>query len=172
MAYAIKGFNTAIASGDLLHDGNEHLTRHVGNAVRKTLRLRDEDGQPLWTIYKERPESPHKIDGAMAAILSWEARTDAVAAGAGGHAGEDPGPGIAGRDRRGESRNRAHHHHAFHAEIQHARLLRDQLAERGIDERRAGRDGRGHDRDQRLAHGAVGAVTAATGAGWRTARRR
>jgi phage terminase large subunit-like protein len=83
MAYAIKGFNTAIASGELLHDGNEHLTRHVGNAVRKTLRLRDEDGQPLWTIYKERPESPHKIDGAMAAILSWEARTDAVASGAG-----------------------------------------------------------------------------------------
>ncbi len=83
VAYAIKGFNTAIASGELLHDGNEHLTRHVGNAVRKTLRLRDEDGQPLWTIYKERPESPHKIDGAMAAILSWEARTDAVAAGAG-----------------------------------------------------------------------------------------
>jgi phage terminase large subunit-like protein len=83
MAYAIKGFNTAIASGELLHDGNEHLTRHVGNAVRKTLRLRDEEGVPLWTIYKERPESPHKIDGAMAAILSWEARTDAVASGAG-----------------------------------------------------------------------------------------
>lgn len=83
VAYAIKGFDSAIASGELLHDGNEHLTRHVGNAVRKTLRLRDEEGVPLWTIYKERPESPHKIDGAMAAILSWEARTDAVAAGAG-----------------------------------------------------------------------------------------
>ncbi len=83
VAYAIKGFNSAIASGELLHDGNEHLTRHVGNAVRKTLRLRDEEGVPLWVIYKERPDSPHKIDGAMAAILSWEARTDAVAAGAG-----------------------------------------------------------------------------------------
>lgn len=83
MAYAIRGFANAIAAGDLLHDGNEHLRRHVGNAVRKELRQRDEEGKPLWTIYKERSDSPHKIDAAMAAILSWEARSDAVAAGAG-----------------------------------------------------------------------------------------
>ncbi len=81
VAYAIKSFSTAIAGGELLHDGNEHFRRHVGNAVRKYLKLRDEDGQPLWTIYKERPDSPHKIDAAMAAILSWEARSDALAAG-------------------------------------------------------------------------------------------
>lgn len=35
----------------------------------------------MWTIYKEQQESPHKIDGAMAAILSWEARCDALTAG-------------------------------------------------------------------------------------------
>jgi phage terminase large subunit-like protein len=83
MAYAIKAFDTAITSGDLLHDGNPHLARHIGNAVRRILRLRDEDGKPLWTIYKERTDSPHKIDAAMAAILSWEARGDALAAGVG-----------------------------------------------------------------------------------------
>jgi phage terminase large subunit-like protein len=83
MAYAIKSFESAIASGELLHDGNEHLTRHIGNAVRKVLTLRDEEGRPLWTIYKERPDSPHKIDAAMAAIISWEARGDALTAGAG-----------------------------------------------------------------------------------------
>lgn len=83
MAYAIRGFVTAIAAGELLHDGNQHLQRHIGNAVRKTLRQRDEEGKPLWTIYKERSDSPHKIDAAMAAILSWEARSDAVAAGVG-----------------------------------------------------------------------------------------
>lgn len=82
-AYAIKGFNTAITSGELLHSGDSGLQRHIGNAVRKYLLLRDEDGQPLWTIYKERPDSPHKIDEAMAAILSWEARSDALAAGVG-----------------------------------------------------------------------------------------
>jgi hypothetical protein len=37
----------------------------------------------LWTIYKERSDSPHKIDAAMAAILSWEARCDALASGVG-----------------------------------------------------------------------------------------
>jgi phage terminase large subunit-like protein len=81
MAYAIKAFETAIQSGELLHDGNPHLQRHMGNAVRKMLKMRDDQGKPLWTIYKERPDSPHKIDAAMAAILSWEARGDGLAAG-------------------------------------------------------------------------------------------
>lgn len=83
MAYAIKAYETAITAGELLHDGNPHLKRHIGNAVRKILNMRDEEGHPLWTIYKERPDSPHKIDAAMAAILSWEARADALAAGQG-----------------------------------------------------------------------------------------
>jgi len=83
MAYAIKAFDTAITSGDLLHDGNPHLARHIGNAVRRILKLRDEEGKQLFTIYKERSDSPHKIDAAMAAILSWEARGDALAAGVG-----------------------------------------------------------------------------------------
>lgn len=83
MAYAIRGWNGAVAAGDVLHDGNPHLTRHVGNAVRKILNLRDEEGNHLWTIYKERSDSPHKIDAAMSAVLSWEARTDAITAGVG-----------------------------------------------------------------------------------------
>lgn len=83
MAYAIKQFNTAVASGDLLHDGSADYQRHIGNAVRKILRIKDEDGKPLWTIYKERSDSPHKIDAAMAGILSWEARNDALTAGVG-----------------------------------------------------------------------------------------
>lgn len=84
MAYAIKGFANAIMSGELTHDGNPHYARHVGNACRHPLTLRDESGIPLWTIYKERPDSPHKIDLAMAGVLSWEARNDAIAAGVGG----------------------------------------------------------------------------------------
>jgi phage terminase large subunit-like protein len=83
MAYAIRSFHNAIASGDISHDGSPHLARHIGNAVRRILPMRDETGQQLWTIYKERPDSPHKIDAAMAAILSWEARNDALAAGVG-----------------------------------------------------------------------------------------
>lgn len=83
MAYAVRGFTSAITAGDIVHDGSPHLQRHLGNAVKRELAQRDDEGKPLWTIYKERPDSPHKIDAGMAAILSWEARTDAIAAGVG-----------------------------------------------------------------------------------------
>lgn len=82
MAFAIKGFNNAIQAQELSHDGNPHYQRHIGNAVRKKLNMVDEDGSPLWVIYKERADSPHKIDMAMAGILSWQARCDALAEGA------------------------------------------------------------------------------------------
>jgi hypothetical protein len=36
----------------------------------------------LYYIRKERSDSPHKIDLAMAGILSWEARNDGLTAGA------------------------------------------------------------------------------------------
>jgi hypothetical protein len=81
MAYAIKSFANAITSGELTHDGNPAYARHIGNAVRRVLTLRDDTGQNLWTMYKERPDSPHKIDLAVCGVLSWEARCDAIAAG-------------------------------------------------------------------------------------------
>ncbi len=83
MAYAVKGFNNAILGGDLSHDGDPHLRRHIGNAFRREVSTKDENGVKMWTIYKERSDSPHKIDVAMAAILAWEARSDALAAGEG-----------------------------------------------------------------------------------------
>jgi phage terminase large subunit-like protein len=81
MAFAIRAFNTALQARELSHDGDERLTRHIGNAVRRTLNIVDEDGTPLWVIYKERADSPHKIDAAMGSILSWQARCDALALG-------------------------------------------------------------------------------------------
>jgi len=82
MAASLQNFSTAIQSGELTHDGNEDLARHIGNACRRLTNLRDGEGERLYVICKERPDSPYKIDGAMAADLSWEARTDAIAAGA------------------------------------------------------------------------------------------
>ena len=79
MTAAVKNYATAIKTGALSHDGHPDLERHVGNAVRRMLTLRDADGVPLWVIQKERPDSPMKMDAAMAAVLSWEARTDAIA---------------------------------------------------------------------------------------------
>ena len=55
--------------------------RHFNVFFWRQVSVKDENGIQLWTIYKERSDSPHKIDAAMAAILAWEARSDALAAG-------------------------------------------------------------------------------------------
>ncbi len=83
MSYALENFDTAIKAKTITHDGNEVLARHMANSSRHDLPQRDEEGKALWLIRKERHDSPSKIDLAMAAVLSWEARTDAIAAGAG-----------------------------------------------------------------------------------------
>lgn len=83
MARAIEGFTTAIKTGTVSHEGHKAVTRHIANARREELKgYRDEQGKPLCLIRKERPDSPLKMDAAMASVLSWEARTDAIAAGA------------------------------------------------------------------------------------------
>jgi hypothetical protein len=82
MAYACRAFAEAIRSDAVPHDGNEAFMRHVRNARRRELQMRDEEGRPLWLIQKDRPRSPLKIDAASAAVLSWQARLDAVAKGA------------------------------------------------------------------------------------------
>jgi phage terminase large subunit-like protein len=81
MTYTLESFNTAIKSGSISHDGSEALTRHIANSCKKDLAQKDEEGHALWLIRKERSDSPYKIDLAMAAILSWRARTDAIALG-------------------------------------------------------------------------------------------
>ncbi len=81
MSYAIRAFNTSLLAKEISHSGNEDYSRHIGNAVKKFIRIVDEQGAPLWVIYKERPDSPKKIDAAMAGILSWQARSDALKVG-------------------------------------------------------------------------------------------
>jgi DNA-binding CsgD family transcriptional regulator len=87
MAYALSSFIGAIAAGKLSHDGDAQLDEHVANArqlVPPTWWTRRRGPSGFW---KERPDSPKKIDAAMAAVLSWEARNDAIAAGEGAGAG-------------------------------------------------------------------------------------
>ena len=81
MAGALRVYRDAMA-GTLTHDANPLYVEHVGNAYRKELPFRNDLDEPMWLIEKERPDSPKKIDVAMAGCLSWEARGDAVAAGA------------------------------------------------------------------------------------------
>lgn len=91
MAYALAAYRSAMQSGmddpsgesnALSHDGDGVFTAHIGNAVRADTNVKDEQGRPMWLIRKEAPKSPLKIDAAMAGCLSWEARGDAIAAGA------------------------------------------------------------------------------------------
>jgi len=81
MAEAIRAYANAQAAGELHHDDDPAFSRHVGNAYRRELYGRDEEGHALWVIQKERPDSPNKIDVAVAAVLSWEARRAALAEG-------------------------------------------------------------------------------------------
>jgi phage terminase large subunit-like protein len=76
---AMRAYRTAQTTGELTHDGDELFARHVANARRGDLRLLDDDDTPLWTIYKERPDSLKFIDLAMAGCLSWQARLDVLA---------------------------------------------------------------------------------------------
>jgi phage terminase large subunit-like protein len=82
MTRALEAYDTAVKDAMLRHDGHTAYRRHVANARRHDLTQRDEQGKALWLIRKDRPDSPNKIDLAMAGILSWEARTDAIAANA------------------------------------------------------------------------------------------
>lgn len=82
MAFALQNYRTAQATGDLSHDGDEGMSRHIANCFNRETRVKDDDGKPMWTVQKERPKSPMKIDAAIAGCLSWEARSDAIAAGA------------------------------------------------------------------------------------------
>lgn len=82
VGYACKGLASAIRAGEIHHhvDTDDALSRHMRNAVRRPIASRDDQGLPLWTLAKPAPN--RKIDGAMALTLAWEARTDAITAGA------------------------------------------------------------------------------------------
>jgi hypothetical protein len=83
MGRAVKTFRTAIQLAEVSHCDQEVLTRHIGNACRKVFpTLRDDEGDPVSVIEKERPDSPFKIDAGVAAVLSWQAYLDAIADGA------------------------------------------------------------------------------------------
>jgi hypothetical protein len=73
---ALEKFRSSVVDGELTHDGSSALTRHVLNARRRTSRSGIQ-------IMKEHPESSRKIDAALAAVLAWQCRVDAMAKGLG-----------------------------------------------------------------------------------------
>lgn len=71
---ALEQFHNAVVSNDLVHDGSRTLTRHVLNARRRI-------GRSGITIAKEHPDSRNKIDAAVAAVLAYQARLQALSKG-------------------------------------------------------------------------------------------
>lgn len=78
---AVAYYVASVAAGDMTHDGDSIFARHIANARRKVLPALDDDGRNLFTLTKDRPHSPNKIDAAMAGMISAEARRDAIAKG-------------------------------------------------------------------------------------------
>lgn len=76
MAEALLTFAEAIETGRISHNGDPDLARHIGNAGKVHTNLSWEDGQRMWILGKLHPE--RKFDAAMAAVLSWQARKDAL----------------------------------------------------------------------------------------------
>jgi hypothetical protein len=82
IAHAVRRYSDAIGAGDFEHDGHPDFVRHIKNAVRWPLNVFDDKHRQMHTIGKDSPDSPRKMDGAMAGVLAWEARADAIAKGA------------------------------------------------------------------------------------------
>jgi hypothetical protein len=82
ICWAVRSFTDSIAAGDWSYSGEKVLTRHFNQAAKYPMNVFDDKHRQMHSLAKDRPDSPRKIDGAMAAVLSWEARSDAIAAGA------------------------------------------------------------------------------------------
>ena len=80
MYYAVKSYRSAIASGAVSHNGDPDLISHIGNTGKRTTRGTDEDDEPRFVLTKIAYE--RKFDLAVCAILSWQARMDAINEGA------------------------------------------------------------------------------------------
>lgn len=112
-AFAVRAFVAALAApadGEsaqgapeerMSHPGDAVVWRHIANAHKRYIGSHiDETGERLYVIQKERKDSPKKMDAAMASVLSWQCRLDALAAGdwkpSGGGVYERRGPLVFG----------------------------------------------------------------------------
>jgi hypothetical protein len=80
-ALMCRSYAQSIKAGEVTNDGDDDFLLHVGAAQKRNTNMQDDEGKFLWVMSKERPDSPRKIDLAMAGGLSWQARLDAMAKG-------------------------------------------------------------------------------------------
>lgn len=84
MAWAVRRYREGMASGSVTwckeHPLAEAFTEHIAAAGRNPVNLWDDQGERLFILDKIHPD--RKFDMGMAGCLSWEARLDALKAGA------------------------------------------------------------------------------------------
>lgn len=79
---AVRTFTESLVAGEIKLAPDPVLLQHLKNAYRQKVNVFDENLRQLHTIAKDRPDSPRKMDAAMASVLAWEARGDCIASGA------------------------------------------------------------------------------------------
>jgi phage terminase large subunit-like protein len=72
MARAVESLTAAILNATICHTGDRRFARHIFNARVRHSRHGD-------LIVKQTDRSPLKIDAAVAAVLAFQARLDALA---------------------------------------------------------------------------------------------
>lgn len=81
-ATAVVAYRNAMQTGELSNDGDPRFVAAIANSHKHMREFRDDQGERLFTIQKERPDSPLKIDAAVAGYYSWDACKAAIASGA------------------------------------------------------------------------------------------
>jgi len=82
MAWATRRYEEAISAGDVTFDGNPVFMTHLCHARKRMVTALDDKDRQMHVLSKSSRNSPLKMDAAAAAVLSWEARSDALASGA------------------------------------------------------------------------------------------
>ncbi len=84
MAEAVRQYGEALDSGQVVVAAAAPLVkefdRHVAGAGRKLVNVWDDQGRQLYVLAKLHPD--RRFDACMAAVLSWQARLEAVRSGA------------------------------------------------------------------------------------------
>lgn len=82
ICHAVRNYTQSVHAGDQTHADDPRFESHIRNARKDYRNVYDEEKRRMYTLAKDAPMSPRKMDAAMAGTLSWEARGDAIAAGA------------------------------------------------------------------------------------------
>jgi hypothetical protein len=85
----------------LSHDADPRFAAAIANAHKHMMQFTNDQNERMYILQKERPDSPLKIDAAIAGAFSWQGRLEAIAAGVRGRA-DAVDPSYADDERRPE----------------------------------------------------------------------